>query len=30
MIREALVSAFMERAESEIVERNSWRMWRMA
>lgn len=30
MMREALVSALMERAESEIVERNNWRMLRMA
>lgn len=30
MMREALVSALTERAESEIVERNSWRMLRMA
>lgn len=30
MMREALESALTETTELEIVERNSWRMWRMA
>lgn len=29
-MREELVSASTERTESEILERNNWRMWRMA